>query len=228
MLTITIDNFRDFHQLIFIISSLVIEHLSALYELSKDTSVTFLYCNYKEPRTPSTYIRLALKQLCRRLTDLPPALEKLFELHYKNDSQPKYVELGGVFSTIIQQFNSVFIILDALDECTLDQRKALCEFILGITKPTTGASRGTAGPQGICKLFITSRKEPDLEQAFIQNSIPTIEIAAATVDEDIKDYVKAQIQQRLQDKSIGLKEKILTTLTTKAGGMYVFSSIYIN
>lgn len=164
---------------------------------------------------------------------LPPALVKVYELHHKSNSQPTYVDLEGVFSAVIQQFDSVFFILDALDECTLDQRKALCEFILGITKPkpistatqdinTTSAKK----PRGILKLFITSRKEPDLERALLKNSIPAIEIVAAKVDRDIEDYVKAQIQQRLEDgslvlKDMTLKDRILTTLTTKAGGMYV-------
>ena len=218
---------------------MVIEHLSALYELSQNTGVTFLYCNYKESRTPSTYIRLALKQLCRRIPHLPPALEKVYKLHYWNDSQPTYVELGGVFNTIIQQFDSVFLILDALDECTTDQRKALCEFVLGSVKPQAmsntvrdiGTTSTTMKSQGILRLFITSRRESDLERTFLQNSIPTIEIEAAKVDKDIEDYVKAQIQQRLQDgnlvlKNMALKEKILSALTTKAGGMYVPSSYY--
>lgn len=218
----------------------MIEHLSALYELSKDTGVTFLYCNYKEPRTPSTYIRLALKQLCRRMPCLPPVLERVYKLHYKNNSQPEYIELVSIFSTIIQQFTCVFLILDALDECTTGQRKALCEFALDITTPRarstatqdTETSHNTEKSQGILKLFITSRKEPDLEQAFLQNSIQTIEMEATKVDGDIEDYVKAQIQQRLQDGSLvlhnmALKEKILAALTIKAGGMYVPSSIYL-
>ena len=167
---------------------------------------------------------------------LPPALEKVYELHYKNDSQPKYVELQGIFSTIIQQFDRVFLILDALDECTLDQRKVLCEFVLDIIKPKTMPTAAeyidttlterAAKSRGILKLFITSRKEPDLERTFLQNSIPTIEMKATKVDRDIEEYVRAQIQQRLQDgdlvlKNMSLKEKIVIGLSTKAGGMYV-------
>ena len=182
------------------------------------------------------------------MPNLPPALENIYEQHYKNDSQPKYIELVDIFSTIIYQFDCIFLVLDALDECTLDQRRDLCGFILGITKTNdlsmataaqdtdtalTDTSQKTMDSRGILKLFITSRRESDLERAFLRNSIPTIEMEATKVDRDIEDYVKAQIQQRLQDGRLGLKnialaEKILTTLTTKAGGMYVFSSIYIN
>lgn len=116
--------------------------------------------------------------------------------------------------------------LDALDECTLDQRKDLCRFILSIVNPTAPSSTRTS--QGVVKLFVTSRNESDIRQAFQQNSIPTIEVEAAKVDSDIKIYVKAQIEIRLQNRSLRLrnmklKDKIFSILTTKAGGMYVLS-----
>ena len=73
---------------------------------------------------------------------------------------------------------------------------------------------------------MASRKELDIERAFLQKSFPKIEIEAKKVDIDIQLYVKAQIEQRLNDGSLSLnniilKEKILTALTTHAGGMYV-------
>lgn len=207
----------------------MIEHLSTFYGLSKDTGLAFLYCTYKESRSPEDYIKLAMKQLCRRMPVSPPALEKIFLLHHKSNSQPSYVELGRVFSTIIHQFDNVFLILDALDECTLDQRTALCEFILDIAEPkvTPEDSQGLAEPRGILKLFVTSRKEPDLEQAFLRNPTQTtIEIEPAKVDTDIEVFVKSQLQDGdLFLENMALEEKILTSLTTKPGGMYDLSSI---
>ena len=168
-----------------------------------------------------TYMRLALKQLCRAMQSFPHELQELYKQHYRNDSQPRYDELMRVFLAIIQHFGRIFFVLDALDECTQDQRKDLCKFILSLANSTTN------GPsQGVVKLFVTSRKESDIERAFQQESIPTIEVEAAKVNKDIEGYVKAQINMRLQDRSLrlrdmALKDKILSALTTKAGGMYV-------
>ena len=164
-------------------------------------------------------MRLALQQLCRAMQSLPPELEELYTLHYGNHSQPGYDELRITFLAIIQQFGRVFFVLDALDECTLDQRKDLCEFFLSIANSTS-----TGINHGIVKLFITSRKESDIEGAFQQQSIPTIEVEAAKVNSDIEVYVKAQIELRLQNcslrlRNIALKDRILSVLTTKAGGM---------
>ena len=173
-----------------------------------------------------TYMRLALKQLCRTMQFIPFELQGVYKKHDRRNSQPKYDELRIVFLAIIRQFGRIFFVLDALDECTLDQRKELCEFILSLVNTT---STGTS--QGIVKLFVTSRKESDIERVFQQKSIPTIEIEAARVDSDIKIYVKAQIDLRLKSgdlklSNIALKDTILSALTSKAGGMYVFLSLY--
>ena len=170
---------------------------------------------------------------------LPPAIEKIYELHNKNNSQPKYAELVDTFSAIIQQFDSVFLILDALDECSPDQRQVLCEFALDLTKPNvmptasqaigttlTNPSHRTTKSRGILKLFITSRQRYNLKPAFLKNSIQKIKVGGAKVDKDIEDYIKAQIQERLQGgdlvlENMALKETILAVLTAKAGGMYV-------
>ena len=127
-----------------------------------------------------------------------------------------------------------------MDECTLDQRADLCEFFAGVVElntivghyEATNVSKGTRG-HGLVKLFVASRKEPDIERAFQRRSFPTIQVEATKVDHDIELYVKAQIRQRLNDGSltldnIMLEDKILTTLTKNAGGMYVFLIINYN
>ena len=153
---------------------------------------------------------------------MPPKLSKAYEQHYQNHSQPSSQELQNIFLATVQQCTSVFFVLDALDECTLGQRAELCEFFAEIVELSTGTANG------IVKLFVASRKELDIERAFLRKSFPKIEVQAAKVDRDIELFVKAQIKQRLQDGSLTLnnmklKDKIFTALTTNAGGMYVFS-----
>ena len=162
---------------------------------------------------------------------MPPELQEVYERNHRRDSQPTCDELKTVFLAIAAsgRFSRIFLVLDALDECALDQRKDLCEFILSIAN-TTSITNTNSG-QGIVKLFVTSRKESDIERAFRQKSIPTIEIEAAKVNTDIEAYIKAQIDLRLENhslrlKNINLKNKILDALTAKAGGMYVSSSPY--
>ena len=155
------------------------------------------------------------------MQSLPSKLQEVYEQHYRNDSQPKYKELRDLFLAIMQQFGCVYFVVDALDECTPDEREGLCKFLLSITEIAS-----TSTSQETVKVFITSRKESDIERAFQQKGIPTIEIEATKVDTDIEVYVRAQIELRLNSGSLSirdmtLKSKILSALTAKAGGMYV-------
>ena len=93
---------------------------------------------------------------------LPPKLITVYEQHYGNHSQPGFQELQGIFLAIVHEFNSVFFVLDALDECTLEQRADLCEFFAGIVELSPGMNHG------IVKLFVASRKELDIERAFLR------------------------------------------------------------
>ncbi|KAF8424851.1 ankyrin repeat-containing domain protein [Tirmania nivea] len=212
-----------------VLASLVVEHLSAQYELSGNIGVTFLYCNYKEPREPVTYIRLALKQLCRRIKNLPAELLELYKKHFKNDSEPSLEELRILFIAVSQHFDCVFLTVDALDECSISQRRDLCDFLKRIVNASTaiGAISLKAGGLGTIKLFVTSRKEADIACAFSEANFPRIEIEARKVDKDIEVYARAQIDQRLQDRrlvlqDIKLKDEILDALIGKSGGMFLW------
>ena len=141
----------------------------------------------------------------------------------------------------------MFLVLDALDECTREQRAELCEFFCEIIELSAapnsalsthstpaskigynvGNTQSARTSLGSIKLFVTSRKESDIERVFRQRSFPKVEIEAERVDHDIAIYVKAQLEQRIQDERLILRkqvlqDKILTTLTTKARGMCVF------
>ena len=167
---------------------------------------------------------------------LPPRLEEVYERHYPNHSQPNSEELQRIFLATAEYFDSMFLVLDALDECTQDHRAELCKFFskiieLSAISRTVESRLGNAqSTSTIVKLFVTSRKEPDIERVFRQKSFPMMEIEAEKVDHDIAIYVTAQIEQRIKDEQLILrnpllKDKIFTTLTTKAGGMYVFPRI---
>ena len=208
------------------ISSLVIDHLSARYELSTtiNAGVTFIYCAYDDSRNHIQYIRVAISQLFRRMQCLPPSLQKLYQKH-KDNREPEYEELISTFLAITQQFDRLFFVLDALDECAQECKLDLCRFLCDImegsvtSKPTHGINRG------MVKILVMSRMDADIEQTFPPKAFP-IEIQAAKVDKDIAIYVKAQVGQLSQEnhltlKKPALKSRILNGLTMKAGGMYV-------
>lgn len=191
------------------VSSLVIEHLSK-YELFDNTGFCFVYCNYKEPQDTSTYVRALIKQLARSTDDVHPELEKYFH----NDRQPGYAEMQLVLQKLCEQFETLFLVLDALDECSLDQRGEILEVLHGLISP--GRSHGCH-----VKLFITSREEPDIKRAL--TTFPMIAIAAEKVNADIEAYIVYRMGSYLATADFNiddtLRNKIFSTLVGKADGM---------
>ena len=157
---------------------------------------------------------------------LPLEVVQLYVKHYSSLSQPRMSDLQDLFLALVQQLDRVFFVLDGLNECTLEQRAVLCKFFAEIVECSTQKGRG------IIKFFVASRKEPDIERVFLEKSFPAIEIDAATIHSDIKLYVTGKIEQWLGDGILilnnpMLKNKIIDTLTTNPGGMYVFPFPYI-
>lgn len=146
------------------------------------------------------------------MEDLSPQLIQMYKTHYKDNSQQ---ELQDIFLTIVKQFEIVYLVVDALDECTLDQRAHLCEFFTEVVEYSSGANHG------LVKLFVASRKTRDIERVFLQKSFPQIEVEVGKVDRDISLYVKDQIEQPLPDGSIVSNNVLKDEILTNAGGMYV-------
>ena len=160
----------------------------------------------------------AISQLCRKMKPLP-SLQKLYEKHNNANSEPLYQELRSTFQAIIEQFDSLYFIIDALDECVQQDKQDVCRFLCEILDPPQ--------PTPI-KLFVMSRLDSGIEQIFVQKACRMIKIQATVVDKDIAKYIKARVDQddRLGVRNQASKKKILSELTKNAGGMYVLDWIY--
>lgn len=188
------------------------ETISEKFALSDDSAIAFAYCNFKEQYNPAAFVATFIKQIARSKEDLPAELEKLFDYHNRNARKPSYTELRQLFLEVSKHFNRVFVVLDALDEFDSRQRPDFIPFLRDIVKST----------EGTIKLFITSRKEADIERSFAD--VPTIQIEATKVAADIESYVEAELERRLQEgtlkmKDLSLKDDILQALLSRAGGM---------
>lgn len=141
--------------------------------------------------------------------DIPTALEELYDKHTSNASEPSYSELQEAFAAVSGCFKTVFVLVDALDECTAEARGELLRFFRGIIKPTSCST----------KLFIASRREDDIVDGFA--SFPKIEIEAKKVAGDIEAYITAQVNKLISDGKTkeSLRQGILDELLDKAGGM---------
>jgi hypothetical protein len=200
-----------------ILSSTVIEHL--LQHCHDDTSMVTAYFyfdfNDTQKQDPELMLRSLLCQLLRRAVVIPKGVDAVFSSCENGKRQPSLHALVEVTRQIAQEFAHVYVVLDALDECT--QRSELMDMLETV-----------AGWQlDNLHLLMTSRKERDIEsslEGYIRDE-DAICLQREVVDQDIQRYV----QQRLHDdkalakwnKDTAVRQEIEAALMHGARGMYV-------
>jgi hypothetical protein len=173
----------------------------------------FFDFNDGEKQQYEKMIRSLTTQLFLRYTSTPRALMTLFSSCIDGEQQPTPDALLATLQQMICEFDDVFIILDALDECA--ERKELLETIGNITK------------QGIRKLHIlaTSRREKGIEQSLncLVNNPAQICIQTALVNNDIQAYIQTRLRndqnlKRWKNRP-EVQQEITAKLMKKADGM---------
>lgn len=184
--------------------------------LREDAALCFAYYNYRNTQLKELHqiVAALLKQLCRRKDQLPRDL-----LQTKHDAlSPSLVGTQERFVSLIEDLSQVYVVFDALDECPEQERGDILRFITGIV---------TAQVRCHVKVFVTSRNEMDIAQAFGDKRIPTIKIQTEDVTADIETFASSRVEKlqagehgkKLYITNDRLKEKISRTLATKAEGM---------
>ena len=112
------------------------------------------------------------------------------------------------FLSIAKRLPRLYILVDALDEC--NDRTELLRFLKRILESKVGLN-----------LLITSRKEHEFYVALKDGVDCTVSIQDERVDADICLHVKSCLASdpKLSLWNPEMKEKILTSLTSRAHGM---------
>ena len=143
---------------------------------------------------------------------MPEVLINLYT-HYGNGYQmPSTGSLQNTLQKILDGFNSVFIVLDALDEC-IEREKVLnwAESFLLQKNKNLGLH-----------IIITSRPEKEINDKF--KNYPCVDLVEESEGCDIVAYINDQLDQDsdLQEWDLETKEEIKSTLMNQADGMCVF------
>jgi hypothetical protein len=199
------------------LSSTVIEHLPQhCYDDTRMLTVYFYFdFNDTQKQDPELMLRSLLCQFLQRSVVIPKGVDALFSSCENGQRKPSLHALLEVTRQAMQDLTQVYVVLDALDECT--QRSELMDMLETV-----------AGWQlDNLHLLMTSRKERDIERSlegYVEEE-NAVCLQRDVVDQDIQRYV----QQRLHnDKSLtkwnkdaAVGQEIEATLMGGARGMYV-------
>ena len=148
-------------------------------------------------------------QLSMQSTNTPEALNTIYSRCQEGQQQPTVADLVLTLQHMLKDFHQMFIVLDALDECT--EREGLLRLIKEIVD------------WKLEKLHIlaTSRREKDIEEALKPLITGQICIRSALVNSDIQIHIRERLQNdtKLRMWPEKVKIEIEAMLMDKAHGM---------
>ncbi|KAJ7241265.1 ankyrin repeat-containing domain protein [Mycena rebaudengoi] len=198
-----------------VLMSIVVDYLRSHLQ-SNNVGVAVAYLNHKESdaHSPSNILAGLWWQL---VLDRPISafIQKLYRKHQKQRTRPSLDEVREILRSTIAEYSKVFMVVDALDEYPEAQRRILLDAL------------GAMGES--VSLMLTSR--PNIAPESFSPSASVVKIHAK--DEDIRCYVKAQIQSsfRLSKHAKArpeLHEEIETKIAQNADGMFLIAKLHID
>lgn len=162
------------------IAAIAVDHIWKAIR-SDNVGVAYVYCNYKRRETQTAIDLLAaiLKQLVQERPLYGEPVATLHDRHAARRTRPSLDEIRTALNSVISKYSKVYIIIDALDECTdSDGTRSELLAILRSFQTKTDTS-----------LMVTSRFDARIEQSF-QGS-PMLEIRAS--DADVTRFVAGQM-----------------------------------
>ena len=199
-----------------VLSATIIERLTDLCSHDQDHVLAYFYFSFDDQafQKVNGMLRSIITQLCSQCTSIPYCVEFLYSKCTEGRSQPLPLTSNNLREMLCQLFGcftQIYIVLDALDECT--ERHDLVPVLEGIA--------GWQKPQ--LHLSTTGRKEVDLEQCMgnLTNEADRIGIQGMPVAADISSYVLGRLRTDRRLKrwhKAELQKEIVETLTLKAHG----------
>jgi Cdc6-like AAA superfamily ATPase len=188
-----------------IMAATVIDELYTRFQEDSSACIVYFYCNFRRHDQPEDLLLGLLKQLAQHLPTIPDMVKDLYNRITNNPRPPSLEEISRVLHNVISMYTKVFIVIDALDELAIPERKTFLSEIFDL-EATTDAS-----------LFITSRFILDISRMFEKRTC--IEIRAS--DEDVSRYLDGSMSRlpSFVQSNPELEQDIKAAIITAVDGM---------
>ncbi|KAJ3909851.1 ankyrin repeat-containing domain protein [Lentinula edodes] len=190
----------------------VVQDLNEYYEGCK-VAVVCVFCDFGQMQMQTTDALIAsmLRQLIQAHDTVHSTVASMYIHHTSRSTFPRFDEIVASFSTSVQQFESVFVVVDALDECPDDQTRSQLISTLN-SFPVS--------------LLFTSRPHPSTDQ--LLGGCTRQDIIADKHDLWIYCEERFTLSRVGQLCSPDSKQEILNQVVQKAGGMFVVARLLMD
>jgi ankyrin repeat domain-containing protein 50 len=184
--------------------------------------IAFFFFTFRDSskQDASAMLRALVLQLSSQLNDNHTQLSQLYDRYY--NATPLDQDLEDCLHQLVQGFEHVYIILDALDESPRNLqgkniRRSILEALATIRKWSELGLH----------LLVTSREETDIRDALYNNPCTSpdeiVSMKNASVDSDIVSFISGCLKDSCElRKWADHHGQIKSTLAERAKGVYVF------
>ncbi|TFK19383.1 hypothetical protein FA15DRAFT_697548 [Coprinopsis marcescibilis] len=197
-----------------ILASIIIEYFINLAKENGRTCVAFAFCRYTEELT----VEQTLSGLVRQILEDHPStfafIIPLYEHHTLRETRPSQTELLGVLNAIASSdlFDNTFCFIDGLDEATSNTQFDLLDTVAQLP----------------INFMFMSRPLPLLKDHVPEADFVDIIVQDADIERLIEDKLRGmKALAKLLEKD-GWREKVLTTVLKKSGGMFLVASLQLD
>lgn len=182
----------------------IIQHLKQNLLVEKDTAVVYYFFDYSEKRSlkASTFVRSVLHQIITPelvTPDIQLRLESLFPSNA--DSEPDIRLLQAMFLEFCENFRSIYLLVDGLDEADevcQSQAKILFEEI-----------------QKIQSVRILATTHAALDMSKILSNVVALHVQPDDLKHDIEIFVTSKIEMYSQAELAGCPSAVLDLIKLK-------------
>ena len=178
--------------------------------LSPGVALAYAFCRNEDESTrePSTILGALAKQIGQELPDVDPVLESEY-LASQPGQKPTHRTVQACLQSVVSPFKTVFIVIDALDEC--QNNKVLAQDLLDLMRDKEGVR---------VKIAVFSRPDYDLENFFK----PYMRIRPDDGDNQVD--LEAYIGSLFPDEPHSdVNRNIRAECVAKANGMFLWVSL---
>ncbi|EPS40260.1 hypothetical protein H072_5924 [Dactylellina haptotyla CBS 200.50] len=200
-----------------ILTSIVIDHLQEIFGDQANVAVTYFYFNFKHKEAQKTEGVLAslLRQSIQHGSIIPPKLREIFQRCQKHDAVLKLDEMVQILEDILEPYEKVFVVIDALDEA--EEQGGPISSLAKIFELQEKCN---------INIFATSRDIPEIKKLF--ETAKSLRIRAT--NEDLEMYITGRIFQL--PKSILRSEELQKLAKVKirdaAKGMFLLARLHLD
>jgi hypothetical protein len=163
----------------------------------------YIYCDYrdKDKQDTCSIIGELAKQLFLQSETVPDEVWRLFDKHTRITTE----NAQKIFTLLLRGFESIYICIDALDECEPQPRGALLRFL-------------STFDNGSLRIFCTSRTSIETEATELLGPLGTTTMQISAHEEDLRRHIEVQIAQDRHKKAMDerLQEEITEALLSRS------------